>query len=100
MKSILFKHETEIGTFWMHAEPAGRMQLGIDRQKLKTYRSPNAAAQAVKDRSTGWPAWDKATDVPAPFSLRKWKRPAAADGKREARIKLAVHLRKGVNETR
>ena len=36
MKTVLFTYETPVGTFWIRPEPADRVQLGINRQKLKT----------------------------------------------------------------
>jgi len=74
MKTTLFQYETEIGTFWIRPEPAGRVQLGLDRHKLRTYPSPTAAARAVAERATGWDAWDSATEPLAPASLQRWKR--------------------------
>jgi len=76
VKTLLFTYESPVGTFWIRPEPAGRVQLGIDRNKLKTYNSPTAAARDVADHSTGWQAWDELQGVPAPKDLRKWKRPA------------------------
>ena len=75
MKTILFTYETPVGTFWIHPEPADRVRLGIDREKLKTYASARLAAQAVADRTTGWAPWDSLEGVPAPMRLTAWKRP-------------------------
>ncbi|HYO83596.1 MAG TPA: hypothetical protein VES20_19495 [Bryobacteraceae bacterium] len=75
MKTTLFEYETNIGKFWIRPEPAGRVQLGLDRHKLRTYGSPTAAARAVAERDTGWPAWDTDLELIAPPSLRRWKRP-------------------------
>ena len=75
MKTVLFTYETPVGTFWIHPEPAGRVQLRIDRTRLDTYASPTAAARAVAERRTGWAAWDELQDAIAPRDLRRWKRP-------------------------
>ena len=75
MKTTLFTYESTLGTFWIRPEPAGRVQLGLDRHKLNTYSSPKAAAAAVASRNTGWAEWDSAIDVPAPSGLTRWKRP-------------------------
>ena len=75
MKTILFTYETPVGTFWIHPEPADRVRLGIDREKLKTYASARLAAKAVADRTTGWAPWDSLDAVPAPARLTAWKRP-------------------------
>jgi hypothetical protein len=54
------------------AEPAGRVQLGLDRH---TYPSPKAADRAVVEQATGWADGDNATGLIAPHGLEKWKRP-------------------------
>ena len=76
MKTLLFQYESSVGTFWIHPEPAGRVQLRIDGKRLKTYGSAKAAARDVATHSTGWEAWDKLHDVKAPSILSKWKRGA------------------------
>ena len=80
MKSVLFTYESPAGTFWIRPEPAGRVQLGLDRHKLRTYPSPKAAARAVAEQATGWPDWDTATGLIVPHALEKWKRPKPPDG--------------------
>ena len=75
MKSVLFTCETSAGTFWIRPEPAGRVQLGLDRHKLRTYPSPKAAARAVAEQAPGWAEWDNAAGVVVPRGLEKWKRP-------------------------
>ena len=77
MKTVLFTYETPVGTFWIRPEPADRVQLGIDRQKLKTYASARLAAKAVGDRTTGWAPWDSLEGVAAPTRLSAWKRPVS-----------------------
>ncbi len=74
MKTTLFSVQTVAGTFWIRPEPAGRVQLGLDGQKLKTYGSATEAARAVAERTTGWAPWDTATGTLVPVSLGKWKR--------------------------
>lgn len=85
MKTTLFQYQTDIGTFWIRPEPAGRVQLGLDRHKLRTYTSPTAAARAVAQRETGWEAWDASTELLAPASLQRWKRPALPAGHEKPR---------------
>ena len=75
MKTTLFTYETPAGTFWIRPEPAGRVQLGIDRRKLQTYSSVKTAARAVAERCTGYADWDNATGIPAPPGLDRWKGP-------------------------
>lgn len=78
MKTVLFTYESPIGTFWLRPEPAGRVQLGLDRRKLQTYSSPKEAARAVAERRTGEERWDEATEMVAPAGLHKWKAPVRA----------------------
>jgi hypothetical protein len=58
VKTNLFTFESSVGTFWIRPEPAGRVQLGIGRNRLKTYPSPTAASRDVAAHRTGWAAWD------------------------------------------
>jgi len=84
MKTTLFTYETPVGTFWIQPEPADRVRLGIDRHKLKTYGSATAAARAVTERKTSWPAWDSLEGVPGPARLSSWKRPGPKAVKQQA----------------
>ncbi len=88
MKSILFTYESPIGAFWIRPEPAGWVQLGLDRHKLRTYASPKAAAKAVAEQSTGWEAWDTAVGLVVPSGLERWK-PTAGYRHASARVKAA-----------
>jgi hypothetical protein len=83
MKTVLFTYETPVGTFWIQPEPAGRVRLGIGRERLGTYASARLAAKAVGDRTTGWAAWDELEGVPAPARLTAWKRPPSATARRK-----------------
>ena len=74
MKTNLFTFASQLGTFWIRPEPAGRVRLGIDRTLLKSYGSATAAARAVAARQTGWPKWDSDVAERAPRTLRNWKR--------------------------
>jgi hypothetical protein len=73
MKSVLFTYDSPLGTFWIRPEPAGRVQLGLDKLKLRTYASPKAAAEAVRNQSTGYEEWDRANGILLPSGLEKWK---------------------------
>ena len=75
-----------MGTFWIRPEPAGRIQLGLDAHKLRTYGSAKAAARAVAEQSTGWEAWDTAAGLVIPAGLEKWK---TAAGYRNAKTRTA-----------
>jgi hypothetical protein len=85
MKTVLFTYEAPLGTFWIRPEPGGRVQLGLDRLKLRTYPSAKAAARAVADRATGYEPWDSRTETIAPEGLDKWKRPDVRPGPRKVR---------------
>jgi len=74
MKTTLFTFQSPVGTFWIRPEPGDRVQLGIDRYKLKTYSSPKGAARDVFLRTTGHEPWDSLQDVIPPQGLEKWKR--------------------------
>jgi hypothetical protein len=76
MKTTLFTYDTPVGTFWIRPEPADRVQLGIDRTKLKTYSSAKAAARDVAAQATGYGPWDSLAGALIPPSLARWKRPS------------------------
>ena len=78
MKTVLFTYPTPVGEFWIRPEPAGSVQLGIDRNTLKTYSSPKAAAAEVAKRTTGWEPWDTLEGAAVPRGLERWKRAAVA----------------------
>ncbi len=88
MKSVLFTYESPIGTFWIRPEPAGRVQLGLDAHKLRTYSSAKAAAKAVAEQSTGWEPWDAANGLIAPPGLEKWKHAAGYRSAAKKRAKI------------
>jgi hypothetical protein len=73
VKTVLFSFETPVGTFWIQPQPADRVLLGIDNHHLKTYGSAKAAAEAVRDRRTGYEPWDSLGLARVPDNLKKWK---------------------------
>ena len=83
MKTVLFTYETPVGTFWIRPQPAGRVRLGIDRKKLETYASARLAANAVGDRTTGWPPWDGLEGVQVSPRLSAWRRPPSPNARRK-----------------
>jgi hypothetical protein len=85
MKTVLFTYETPLGTFWIVPEPAGRVQLGVDRRKLRTYSSAKTAARAVAEHATGYEPWDSGSGIVAPAGLANWKRPDPQRGRRKVR---------------
>ena len=76
MKTVLFSFDTPVGTFWIQPQPADRVLLGIDNNRLKTYSSATAAAEAVRDRRTGYEPWDSLGLSRVPDNLKKWKKGA------------------------
>jgi hypothetical protein len=74
VKTVLFSYATPVGTFWIQPQPADRVLLGIDNNRLRTYGSATQAADAVRDRRTGFEAWDTLENVQPPNTLNRWKR--------------------------
>jgi len=85
VKTLLFTYESPVGTFWIRPEPAGRVQLGIDRHRLKTYDSPKTAARDVAAKNTGFAAWDTLENNVVPGELHNWKRGPTVRGKKPAK---------------
>ena len=85
MKTILFTYQSPVGTFWIRPEPAGRVQLGIDRHLLKSYDSPKAAARDVAAKNTGFAAWDTVEHAVVPRELHNWKRGPTLRSKKSAK---------------
>ncbi len=73
MKSVLFTYVSPLGTLWIRPEPAGRVRLGFEREQLRTYASPRAAAEAVAQQKTGYQPWDLAEAAMVPSGLTRWK---------------------------
>ncbi len=97
MKSVLYTLSTDAGTFWIRAEPADRVRLGIDNVELKTYSSPKAAARAVAGHNTGWDIWDRsAADA---FGIERWK-PGSGhrSGRKHAHKKEVERLANAANQ--
>jgi len=88
MKTVLFTYQSPVGTFWIRPEPAGRVQLGIDRHLLKTYDSPKAAARDVAAKKTGFAAWDTAEQAVVPRELHNWKRGPTQRSRKPAKLRL------------
>lgn len=76
MKTVLYSLETPAGTFWIQPQPAGRVLLGIDNHRLKTYGSVTDATDAVSHRTTGYAEWDDAEGERRPVPLRQWRKGA------------------------
>jgi hypothetical protein len=74
VKTVLFSYDTPVGSFWIQPQPADRVLLGIDNHPLRTYTSASAAADAVRDRKTGYEPWDSLGLSRVPDSLKNWKR--------------------------
>ena len=77
-----------MGTFWIRPEPAGRVQLGLDAHKLRTYQSAKTAAKAVAGQATGWEPWDTASGLVIPPGLEKWKPAAGYRSAAKKRVKI------------
>jgi hypothetical protein len=70
----MWYYETRIGTFQIYPDPEkpGSYLLHIDNVYLGNYDSPQAAADDVYKRSTGWDAWDSLNSEEAPGDLSVW----------------------------
>ncbi|MBN1932910.1 MAG: hypothetical protein JW786_15005 [Desulfobacterales bacterium] len=66
--------ETRIGVFQIYAksEQPEKYQLYIDNIHLADYDSPEAAADDVFKRSTGWDEWDFLSSEEPPVDLMAW----------------------------
>jgi hypothetical protein len=76
VKTVLFSYDTPVGTFWIQPQPDDRVLLGISNNRLKTYASAGAAADAVRDRKTGYEPWDSLGLFRVPNTLKDWKKGA------------------------
>jgi hypothetical protein len=68
----MWYYETKIGIFKIFLEPSGRYDLYIDKKKLGTYCSSEAAADAVYSQNTGWEEWDTGPEPDTPILLTEW----------------------------
>jgi len=72
---------TPKGTFWIRFVPCGPgfFLLGIDGRELGPYRLPEAAADDVAFRKTGYEEWDTTDAPPVREGLSDWNRIDCAD---------------------
>ncbi len=70
----MWYYKAKVGTFRIHSnlENPGSYLLKIDNVHLGHYDSPEAAADDVCKRSTGWDAWDLLPSEEAPGNLSVW----------------------------
>jgi hypothetical protein len=69
----MWRYQTPVGTFWIR--PRGRVfVLGIGDEDLGSYHSPQAAADDVFTRVTGYDPWDSSDvlDGEEPTDLSEW----------------------------
>ncbi|MBF0151733.1 MAG: hypothetical protein HQL84_17075 [Magnetococcales bacterium] len=65
---------TRRGLFWIRqSSKTGKYELSIDREKLDTYDSPEQAAKAVHQHTSGFGWWDW-SHLEAPESLAGWNK--------------------------
>ncbi len=69
----MFVYKTNHGTFKIVANSIGRYILMIDEKKLRTYNSPEEAADDVYMQATGYDKWDKQEGITEPYDLSDWK---------------------------
>ena len=70
----MWYYETNIGTFQIYpdSDRPGKYCLYIDTVYLGDYASPEAAADDVYKRSTGWDEWDVLSSESVPSDLSEW----------------------------
>jgi hypothetical protein len=61
-----------VGTFTIARNSSGGYVLWIDNEQLNTYIGPEAAAEAVRLKNTGFKSWDDLENVEAPANLNQW----------------------------
>ncbi len=57
MKTVLFTYPSPVGEFGIRPEPAGRVQLGIGRNKAEDVLVAEGRGGHVANRTTGWEPW-------------------------------------------
>ena len=70
----MYTFKAVVGTFWIRTAPGGASwQLGIGDEILGKYGTPEAAAEQVQCRSTGYVPWDRRNTPSELPNLDEWK---------------------------
>ena len=66
--------KTQIATFEIRTEPLGMWDLWVNGLPTLTFPTPEDAAIAVYQHSTGFIGWDQLEQAEAPQSLDGWEK--------------------------
>lgn len=65
---------SNVGVFKIVCQPDGRYALYIDDDFLDAYVGPEAAADDVMMRYTGYAPWDNQFTITGPYGLNAWEK--------------------------
>jgi hypothetical protein len=75
MSNIKYLLKTEIATFEIKREPLGLWDLWVNSMPTLTFVSPEAAADAVVNKKTGYSVWDSQDKlISDKMKLGKWNK--------------------------
>ena len=75
MSNIKYLLKTEIATFEIKKEPLGLWDLWVNSIPTLTFVSPEAAADAVVNKKTGYSVWDSQDKlISDKMQLGKWNK--------------------------
>ena len=75
MSNIKYLLKTEIATFEIKREPLGLWDLWVNSMPTLTFVSPEAAADAVVNKKTGYSVWDSQDKlISDKMKLEKWNK--------------------------
>ena len=75
MSNIKYLLKTEIATFEIKKEPLGLWDLWVNSMPTLTFVSPEAAADAVVNKKTGYSVWDSQDKfISDKMKLGKWNK--------------------------
>ena len=75
MSNIKYLLKTEIATFEIKKEPLGLWDLWVNSMPTLTFVSPEAAADAVVNKKTGYSVWDSQDKIISDkMKLGKWNK--------------------------
>ena len=75
MSNIKYLLKTDIATFEIKKEPLGLWDLWVNSMPTLTFVSPEAAADAVVNKKTGYSVWDSQDKlISDKMKLGKWNK--------------------------
>lgn len=71
-----YYYRTPVGTFWIRpqSDEPGRVVLGVNDRPLRSYNSPDSAADDFSRQQTGWSPWDRLDHPVVPNGVSQWQR--------------------------